>query len=180
MNAVANALIVTGLSLAVAASLAAQDKSSFTVTLVPPIHGKVQLTPPLPADGKYPAGTVVTVATTPDAGYVLDSAWYSVPGRFGQMYHEGMTPAFKVTIDQDKRIGASFIDAAAVKDLVVTNDIVYAKPGVKPLKYDVFSPKGAKNLPIIVIIHGRDERVGVKQYFEGLEFQYRLIKLLSK
>src|SRR5206468_12606455 len=27
--------------------------------------------------------------------------------------------------------------------------------------------------------HGRDERVGVKQYFEGLEFQYRLIKLLS-
>ncbi len=27
--------------------------------------------------------------------------------------------------------------------------------------------------------HGRDERVGVKQYFEGLEFQYRLIKLLA-
>jgi acetylornithine deacetylase/succinyl-diaminopimelate desuccinylase-like protein len=28
--------------------------------------------------------------------------------------------------------------------------------------------------------HGRDERVGVKQYFEGLEFQYRLIKVLAK
>jgi acetylornithine deacetylase/succinyl-diaminopimelate desuccinylase-like protein len=28
--------------------------------------------------------------------------------------------------------------------------------------------------------HGRDERVGVKQFFEGLEFQYRLIKELSK
>jgi acetylornithine deacetylase/succinyl-diaminopimelate desuccinylase-like protein len=28
--------------------------------------------------------------------------------------------------------------------------------------------------------HGRDERVGVKQYFEGLEFQYRLIKALSQ
>ena len=27
--------------------------------------------------------------------------------------------------------------------------------------------------------HGRDERVGIKQYFEGLEFQYRLIKALS-
>jgi acetylornithine deacetylase/succinyl-diaminopimelate desuccinylase-like protein len=27
--------------------------------------------------------------------------------------------------------------------------------------------------------HGRDERVGVKQYYEGLEFQYRLIKWLS-
>jgi acetylornithine deacetylase/succinyl-diaminopimelate desuccinylase-like protein len=28
--------------------------------------------------------------------------------------------------------------------------------------------------------HGRDERVGIKQYFEGLEFQYRLIKMLAK
>jgi acetylornithine deacetylase/succinyl-diaminopimelate desuccinylase-like protein len=27
--------------------------------------------------------------------------------------------------------------------------------------------------------HGRDERVGIRQYFEGLEFQYRLIKALS-
>jgi acetylornithine deacetylase/succinyl-diaminopimelate desuccinylase-like protein len=28
--------------------------------------------------------------------------------------------------------------------------------------------------------HGKDERVGVKQFFEGLEFQYRLIKALAK
>jgi len=28
--------------------------------------------------------------------------------------------------------------------------------------------------------HGRDERVGVKQYFEGLEFQYRLIKAVAR
>jgi acetyl esterase/lipase len=118
------------------------------------VHGKVALTPALPADGTYAAGTVVTVATTPDPGYALDSAWYSVPGQFGQMYHEGMTQAFKVTIDQNKRIGASFIDAAAVQDLTVTNNVVYAKPGVKTLKYDVFSPKGARNLPVIVIIHG--------------------------
>jgi acetylornithine deacetylase/succinyl-diaminopimelate desuccinylase-like protein len=27
--------------------------------------------------------------------------------------------------------------------------------------------------------HGRDERLGVKQFFEGLEFQYRLIKALA-
>jgi acetylornithine deacetylase/succinyl-diaminopimelate desuccinylase-like protein len=27
--------------------------------------------------------------------------------------------------------------------------------------------------------HGKDERVGVKQFYEGLEFQYRLIKLLA-
>jgi acetylornithine deacetylase/succinyl-diaminopimelate desuccinylase-like protein len=28
--------------------------------------------------------------------------------------------------------------------------------------------------------HGRDERVGVKQFYEGLEFQYALIKSLAK
>ena len=27
--------------------------------------------------------------------------------------------------------------------------------------------------------HGRDERIGVKQFYEGLEFQYRLIKALG-
>jgi len=167
MKSVIDGLLVAAVLLVAVGPARAQDKS-FTVTLVPPVHGKVQLTPPLPADGKYPAGTVVTVATTPDPGYALDSAWYSVPGRFGQMYHEGMTPAFKVTIDQDKRIGASFIEAAAVKDLVVTNDIVYAKPGVKPLKYDVFSPKGARNLPVIVIIHGGGWTANDEDIMRGL------------
>ena len=150
-------LVIAGLSLAVAGSPQAQS-GPFTVTLVPPVNGKMQLAPPLPADGKYAAGTVVTVTTTPDAGYALDSAWYSVPGRFGQMYHEGMGREFKVTIDQNKRVGASFIEESAVKDLVVTNDVVYAKPGVKTLKYDVFAPKGARNLPVIVIIHGGDRK----------------------
>jgi len=159
---------VVALCLAAIRPLSAQDKASFTVTLVPPAHGKVQLTPPLPADGKYGAGTVVTVTATPDSGYALDSAWYSVPGRFGQMYHEGMAKDFKVAIDQDKRIGASFIEASAVKDLVVTHDVVFAKPGVKPLKYDVFTPKGAKNLPIIVIVHGGGWTANDEDIMRGL------------
>jgi acetyl esterase len=162
------ALVIAGVSLIGAAPLYAQDKPAFIVTLVPPVHGNVQLTPALPADGRYPAGTVVTVTTTPDSGYALDSAWYSVPGRFGQMYHEGMTRDFKVTIDQDKRIGASFVEEAAVKDLTVTNDIVYAKPGVKPLKYDVYSPKGARNLPVIVIIHGGGWTANDEDIMRGL------------
>ena len=163
MKLAEHALAFLGLSLAAAASASAQPPAPapnpnptgpYTVTLVPPVHGKVALSPALPADGKYAKGTVVTVTTTPDPGYALDSAWYSVPGRFGQMYHEGMAREFKVTIDQDKRIGASFIDEAVVKDLVVTHDVVFAKPGVKPLKYDVYAPKGARNLPVIVIVHG--------------------------
>ena len=167
MHSFTRTLVLAVLALAPAASLYAQA-GAFTVTVVPPVHGKVQLSPALPADGKYPAGTVVTVSTTPDPGYALDSAWYSVPGRFGQMYHEGMTREFKVTIDQDKRIGASFIDAAAVKDLIVTNDVVYAKPGVKPLKYDVFAPKGARNLPMIVIIHGGGWTANDEDVMRGL------------
>jgi acetyl esterase/lipase len=70
------------------------------------------------------------------------------------MFYESMTPTFKVTVNKDMRIGASFIEKSAVDHVVVKQDIVYAKPGVKTLKYDVFSPKGAKNLPIVVIIHG--------------------------
>jgi acetyl esterase/lipase len=142
--------------------------NNFTVTLDSPVHGKVRLTPPLPADGKYPAGTVVTVSTTPDAGYVLDSAWYSVTGVFGQMYHEGMAREFKVTIDQNKRIGASFIEESAVSHINVIDDVVYAKPGVKPLKYDVYTPKGARNLPIIVIIHGGGWAANDEDIMRGL------------
>ena len=150
------------------ASAPLRGQGAFTVTLVPPEHGKVHLAPPLPPDGRYAAGTVVTVTTTPDPGYTLDSAWYSVPGRFGQMYHEGMGREFKVTIDQDKRIGASFIEASAVGDLVVTHDVVYAKPGVKTLKYDVFAPKNARNLPVIVIIHGGGWRANDEDIMRGL------------
>jgi acetyl esterase/lipase len=190
MRTVAKALVLTGFSLAVAGSLHAQAPAQatpqpparggvqqqppanpdgpFTVSVVPPVHGKLQLTPPLPADGLYPKGTVVTVTTTPDPGYVLDSAWYSVPGRFGQMYHEGMTREFKVTIDRDKRIGASFIAESAVRDLVVTHDVVFAKPGVKPLKYDVFARQGARNLPIIVIIHGGGWTANDEDIMRGL------------
>jgi len=163
IHSVRNVLVVAAALMSAAASAQAQAQApaqappkaaSYTVTIVPPVHGKLELEPALPADGKYAAGTVVKVKTTPDKGFALDSAWYSVPGRFGQMYHEGMTPAFAVTIDRDKRIGASFIEEAAVNHVNVTQDVVFAKPGVKPLKYDVYSPKGAKNLPIIVIIHG--------------------------
>src|SRR6476646_5475262 len=158
---------LTGMCVAATALLGAQDKS-FTVTLVPPVHGKVQLAPPLPADGKYPAGTVVTFSATPYSGYALDSAWYSVPGRFGQMYHEGMGRDFKVRIDQDKRIGASFIEEAAIKDLVVTHDVVFAKPGVKPLKYDVYARKGALNLPVLIIVHGGGWTANDEDIMRGL------------
>jgi acetyl esterase/lipase len=127
---------------------------SFQVTVDPAVNGKIKLDPSLPPDGKYPAGTVVSVTAAPDPGFVLDAGYYSVPGMWGQMYTEYMTSPYKITIDRDKRIGASFIRNSEVDHINVTPDVVYAKPGVKPLKYDVYSPRGAKNLPCIIIIHG--------------------------
>jgi acetyl esterase len=143
------ALIITSS----ATSLLSQT-SSHTVIIDKPENGTIKLDPALPADGKYPAGTVVTVKALPANGFVLDAIYYSVPGRWGNMYHESQTDGFRITIDQDKHIGASFIEKSTYPEINVTHNIVYAKPGKKELKYDVYSPKGAKNLPVVVIIHG--------------------------
>lgn len=142
--------------------------SSFTVTLDKPINGTYTLNPPLPPDGKYPGGTIITVTTQPNAGYILDAGYYSAPGMWGAMYYESMTPKFKVIVDKDKHIGASFIEKSAVANIQVTQDVVYAKPGVKSLKYDVFSPKGAKNLPCIIIIHGGGWSSNTEDIMRGL------------
>lgn len=127
---------------------------TFKVILDPCDGGSITLSPALPEDGMVEAGTVLKVTTHPSPGKVLDAGYYSIPGRWGAMYHESMKAVFEVVIDQEKHLGASFIAAEEVAHLEVLHDIVYAQPSVKPLKYDVYTPKGAKNLPIIVIIHG--------------------------
>lgn len=133
----------------------ANAAESFAVTLDPAVRGTYQINPALPADGRFAAGTEVTVTTRPDQGYTFDAGYYTTPGPWGAMYHESMTPTFKVKVNQPMHIGASFIEKAAVAHIDVKQDIVYAQPGVKPLKYDVFQPKGARGpLPIVVIIHG--------------------------
>src|SRR5262245_3937683 len=117
MKPATKASLLLGLLASMCAWALEAQTNSFSVVIDPPIHGTLQLSPPLPADGKYPAGTILTLTAQPDAGYVLDSVWYSVPGRFGQMYHEGTTREFRVTIDQDKRLGASFIEESAVNHI---------------------------------------------------------------
>ena len=111
-------VIFTALIISSFVTLHAQE-STFPVILDKVINGKISLDPVPPADGKYPAGTVITIKTTPDKGYVLDSGYYSVKGMWGQMYHESMTETFKVTVDQEKHIGASFIEKSAVNHVKV-------------------------------------------------------------
>ena len=136
-------------------SSAGMSQEKFTVALVPAENGSYTISPQIPEDGKVPAGAEITVTATPSSGYSLDAVYYTVKGgMWGTTSYESFTPEMKITIDKDMSVGATFIQSSLVKNIDVIQDIVYAQPGVKPLKYDVFSPKGAKNLPCIIIIHG--------------------------
>lgn len=138
------------------------------VTLDPPANGAIALDRDLPEDGMVEKGTRILVTAVPDEGYAVDSIYYSVPGRWGVMYFEGMGPMFAVTVNQDKHIGASFIKTSELEGFKVIQNVVYANPGVKNLKYDVFSPDGAEDLPCIVIIHGGGWSTNTEDIMRGL------------
>ncbi len=152
--------------------LASSMDGKFSVTVDQFTNGSIKVTPALPENGRVDANTVLTITATPAEGYVLDSYYYRNAGggrgMWGGMYYESMGPEFKVTVDQNKRIGASFIEKKALEGFTVKNNIVYAQPGVKKLKYDVFSPNGAKNLPCIVIIHGGGWSTNCEDVMRGL------------
>jgi acetyl esterase len=169
MNAKPSRMMVFLFALAfVAAATPSLAAGTHQVVLDPPSHGRFQVSPALPADGKVPTGTVLTITAQPDSGFTFDSGYFSVPGRWGAMYYESMTPTFQVTVDKDKHVGASFIEKSAVDHVDVKQDIIYAKPGSKTLKYDVFTPKGAKGLPIVVIIHGGGWQTNDENIMRGL------------
>jgi len=148
-------LLATAVHLSGMANAYPMTSEFFTVTQVPADNGSYTVEPKIPAGGKVAAGTVITVKAKPASGYSLDAVYYTVKGgMWGTLSYESFTPTMKITVDKDMSIGATFVEKTLVDNLNVTHDVVYAKPGVKPLKYDVYSPKGAKNLPAIVIIHG--------------------------
>ena len=132
-----------------------KSAETYTVTLARAENGSYSVDPTIPVDGKVAAGTVLTVKATPASNYSLDVIYYTVKGgMWGTTSYETFSPTMKITVTKDMVIGATFIEKSLVENINITHDVVYAKPGIKPLKYDVFSPKGAKNLPCIVIIHG--------------------------
>lgn len=141
--------------------------STFTITAQKPENGTISISPALPADGKVAPGTVFTVTATPAPGFAIDSVFYSIPGRFAG-FEEFTGTEIKVTADRNKSVGASFIDPKALEGFTVKQNIVFAKPGVKTLKYDVFTPNGARNLPAIVIIHGGGWYANTEDIMRGL------------
>ena len=145
-----------------------QSQAKFTITVDEVINGKIKIEPALPSDNKVVAGNNLKITAMPDKGFVLDSVYYFGRGGCDTMYFESMKSPFEIAIDQDKRIGASFIEISEVNHINVTNNVVYAQPGVKPLKYDVFSPIKAKNLPIIIIIHGGGWATNCEDVMRGM------------
>jgi acetyl esterase/lipase len=143
-------------------------KTSFEVTVIKPVNGSISIEPPIPADGKVAAGTVLNITAKPAKGYALDSGFYTGVGPWFPAYFESPTSRFQVVVDQNRQIGGSFIEQKALEGFKVIQDVVYAQPGVKKLKYDVYSPKGAKNLPCIVIIHGGGWMFNTEDIMRGL------------
>lgn len=127
----------------------------FTVRLSAADNGSYTVSPEVPTDGKVAAGTELTIKAKPDKGYSMDCIYSTYRGgMWGVTSDEYFSNEAKIVVDKDMAIGATFFDESLTKNIKITRDVVYAKPGKKALKYDVFSPKNAKNLPIIVIIHG--------------------------
>lgn len=153
LGGAAAALVTSALPLAAQTAAAPTEPAMITIRVQNPENGSIAISPELPADGKVPAGTVFTVKATPAPGFAIDSVYYSIPGRFPG-FEEHTAPEIKVTADRNKSVGASFIEPRALEGFSVKQNIVYAQPGVKALKYDVFTPDGARNLPAIIIIHG--------------------------
>ena len=161
-------MLCVGLLSGIFAVSANSQETKFAVTLDPVANGSITIDPPLPDSGEVAVGTRLKIKATPADGFAIDSIYYSVPGRWGAMYHESLTDGFEVVIDKDKHIGASFIEKSEVKHLDVKHNIVFAKPGKKPLKYDVYSPKNAKKLPMIIIIHGGGWATNDEDIMRGL------------
>lgn len=130
-------------------------QETYMVTQVPSENGSYTVTPEIPKNGEVAAGTELTVTAPPNSGYSLDAVYYTFKGgMWGTLSMESFVPTMKIVVDKDMSIGAVFVENNLVENLEVTHDVVYAQPGKKPLKYDVFAPKNAENLPAVIIVHG--------------------------
>lgn len=119
------------------------------------IDGSITIEPPLPENGKVSPGTELKIYATANSGFSLDSIYYSHHSRIGWLcFFESAHSPYTLKVERDISVGASFIENSALEGFKVIHNINYAKPGVKQLKYDVYQPETAQNLPCIIIIHG--------------------------
>ena len=100
-----------------------------------------------------PRGTTLTIKAAAAKGFVSDGIFAAVNGPY-KYYNECCQPESLLVATNNMEVGCSFLPAKTFASINITDNVVYAKPGKKTLKYDVFAPKKAKNLPCVVIVHG--------------------------
>lgn len=157
-------------ALIAAASASAQTSDRVRLTVTPPEGGSVSVEPQPAADGTLARGTKVLIKAAPAKGYMIDGIFAGAEGP-GKYYNECCAPESLLVVDKDMEVGATFLPKKALSSIRITDNVVYAKPGVKALKYDVFAPKGAKNLPCIIIIHGGGWSMNTEDIMRGMARQ---------
>ena len=157
------------LMLSVAASGQPRNAAGpFKVNIGECTGGRVEVTPAIPAEGaEFPKGTVLKVKAVPAEGYAFECGYEAMNGQFA-FFTEYFTEEFEVTVSGPCSVGASFVDPEYLQGHRVIHDVVYAQPGVKPLKYDVYIPDGAEKLPGIIIIHGGGWRMNCEDVMSGM------------
>ena len=149
-------------------SMGLQAQRKFKITLDEARNGSYTVSPKLPKDGIVKRGTTLTIKATANEGYIPDGGYYATIQDGYVQYHETMHSSFTVKVDKEMNIGYSFVRKGAEENLRVIQDIVYAKPGVKALKYDIYAPKGKDRLPCIIIIHGGGWSSNSEEVMRGL------------
>ena len=137
--------------LAYAAGAKAQDK--VRITVIPPENGTITVSPQLPPDSMVERGTKLTIRAAANKGYMLDGI-YAAADQPYKYYNECCAPESLLVADKAMEVGVSFLPQKTFSKIRITNNVAYARPGNKTLKYDVFAPKKAKNLPCVIIVHG--------------------------
>ncbi|MDO5442867.1 MAG: alpha/beta hydrolase [Bacteroidia bacterium] len=140
----------------------------FKISIGECTHGRIEVSPAIGPEGtEFPKNTVLKVKAVPDAGYAFECGYYAMNGQFA-FYTEYFAQEFEVVVNGNGTIGGSFVEPSILEGYTCKQDIVYAQPGVKPLKYDAFIPDGAKKLPGIVIIHGGGWTMNCEDVMKGL------------
>ncbi len=160
--------------LAIAASLLlvrfASAQETFKVGVAQPEHAVITVTPAIPADSIVAAGTKLNVKIdVTDPAWAVDCGYISVKmGRWARNT-EFMSKEFSFEVTADVTVNASIISASRLSGIKVINDVVFAKPGKKALKYDVFMPENiSKPLPGVIIIHGGGWNSNCEDVMRGL------------
>ncbi len=152
------------------------------IELAEATNGQYTVEPEVSSGDTVAFGTEFTITATPDDGYILDSVYkmMEVVSGWEDYVDESFSSPYTITTDADDArfkiyggdldkyvIGAGFVAEDTWGELQENLNVVYATPGSKSLKYDVYAPPGASDLPIIIIVHGGGWSVNNEDIMRG-------------